>query len=56
MAGAYPIKGIPTQEPNGRLYVRKDIDKWYKEQTNPRGNGIQFTLFVHALDAIQSEM
>lgn len=54
MAETYPIKGIPTQDPNGRPYVRKDIDQWYREQVDPwRSNGIQLTLFVHALAAIQ---
>ena len=50
----YPITGIQTKDENGRPYVRKDIDCWYKEQIDSENaNRIQLTLFVHALDAIQ---
>ena len=48
-----PITGIPTKDPKGRPYVRKDIDLWYKEQTKQGADRIQLTLFIEALETIQ---
>lgn len=52
----YIVKGIDSKPSDGSTYVRKDIDDWYKEQTNDKHpkKRIQLTLFLRALAIIQS--
>lgn len=49
----FPVKGIETVDEKGDPYVRRDIDKWYAEQVDEKGNRVQLTLFMRALALIQ---